>query len=391
MLISIRAVALTATLVVATPVMQNQDPFLGLLTAANAHAKAHNAQTPVLSPNDATLLGPNPAVNVAELHKAGFRIIPWTTDDPARMRALIDLRVDGIISDYPDRLQQVLGEEKAAHPEAADYFRTFVVSAHRGGRGLRPENTLPSFENGLDHLATELETDTGVTTDHVSLIWHDQFLNPESCRRADGAPYTLENRVYTRDISLAEAQSTFICDKLHAQFPEQKNDLALSPAAVAFAAQEHLTSPYVPTHADQLMRFSRFYADYYTKGPGKSHPDAAARAANARKVRFNLETKILPLPNDPIGAPNPPLANGHAEPTTNHTVDPQTFVTTLCGAITRNHMESQAEVQSFDFRTLILVEEQFPKIPTYYLTGDPKLLSSPFVPAALRQPAPKTP
>jgi glycerophosphoryl diester phosphodiesterase len=383
MLISIRTVALAATLVIATPAMPT-DPYLALLTAANTHAKTHNAQTPVLSPVDATLLGPNPAVNVAELHKAGFRIIPWTTNDPEKIRALINLRVDGIISDYPDRLQKVVAEEKAAHPEAAGYFNTFVVSAHRGGRGLRPENTLPSFENGLDHLATELETDTGVTTDHVSLIWHDQFLNPESCRRADGKPYTLENRVYTRDISLAEAQSTFICDKLHAQFPEQKNDLALSPVAVAFAKKEHLISPYVPTHAEQLFHFAAFYADYYSKGPGKSHPDAAARAANARTVRFNLETKILPLPNDPAGPP-PPITNGHAEPTTNHTVDPQTFVNALCGAITRNHMESRAEVQSFDFRTLILVEEQFPKIPTYYLTGDPKLLSSPFVPASLRQ------
>ena len=387
MLISIRAVAITATLFAAMPDMQNQDPYLGLLTAANAHAKAHGAQTPTLSPVDATLLGPNPAVNVAELHKAGFRVIPWTTNDPEKIRALINLRVDGIISDYPDRLQKVLAEEKAAHPEDAAYFAAFISSAHRGGRGLRPENTLPSFENGLDHLVTELETDTGVTTDHVSLIWHDQFLNPESCRRADGKPYTLENRVYTRDISLAEAQSTFICDKLHAQFPEQKNDLALSPVAVAFAKQEHLISPYVPTHAEQLFHFVAFYADYYSKGPGHTHPDAAARAANARKVRFNLETKILPLPNDPAGPP-PTLTNAHAEPTTNHTVDPQTFVTTLCGAITRNHMESRAEVQSFDFRTLILVEEQFPKIPTYYLTGDPKLLSSPLIPAALRQPAP---
>lgn len=386
MLISIRAAALTAALLATMPT----DPYLGLLAAANTHAKAHNAQTPVLSPNDATLLGPNPAVNVAELHQAGFRIIPWTTNDPEKIRALINLRVDGIISDYPDRLQKVVAEEKAAHPEAAAYFRTFVVSAHRGGRGLRPENTLPSFENGLDHLATELETDTGVTTDHVSLIWHDQFLNPESCRRADGAPYTLENRVYTRDISLAEIQSTFICDKLHAQFPEQKNDLALSPVAVAFAKHEHLISPYVPTDAEQLFRFVAFYTDYYRSGPGKSHPDAHTRAANAAKVRFNLETKILPLPNDPSNnsaksAP-PPIADAHAEPTTNHTVDPQTFVTTLCGAITRNHMESRAEVQSFDFRTLILVEEQFPKIPTYYLTGDPKLLSSPLVPASLRQP-----
>jgi glycerophosphoryl diester phosphodiesterase len=365
--------------------MQNQSPYLNLLTAASTHAKAHNAPTPTLSPNDATLLGPNPAVNVAELHQAGFKIVPWTTNDREKIRALIDLRVNGIISDYPDRLQQVLAEEKAAHPEAAAYFSTFDVSAHRGGRGLRPENTLPSFESGLDHLATTLETDTGVTTDHVSLIWHDQFLSPESCRRADGVPYTLENRVYTRDISLAEAQSTFICDKLHPQFPEQKNDLALSPVAVAFAKQEHLISPYVPTHAEQLFRFTRFYTDYYSKGPGRTHPDAAARAANAARVRFNLETKILPLPDDPAGT-TPPITKPHAEPTTNHTFDPQTFVTTLCGTITRNHMEFRAEVQSFDFRTLILVEEQFPKIPTYYLTADPKLLSSPLVPAALRQP-----
>jgi glycerophosphoryl diester phosphodiesterase len=379
----IAALFTTATLTAQQAPVQN--PFLALMTAANAHAKAHHAQTPVLSPVDATLIGPNPSVDVVQLHKAGFKVVPWTTNDPAKMRSLIDLRVDGIISDRPDLLQQVVAEEKAAHPDEAQYFATFVVSAHRGGRGLRPENTLPSFEDGLDHLATELETDTGVTTDHVSLIWHDQFLNPESCRRADGAPYTLENRVYTRDISVHEAQTTFICDKLHPQFPDQKNDLALSPVAVAFAKQEHLISPYVPTHAEQLFRFSRFYAEYYSTGPGKSHPAAAARAANAQKVRFNLETKILPLPNDPAGPP-PPMTNAHAEPTTNHTVDPQTFVTTLCGAIVRNHMESRAEVQSFDFRTLILVEEQFPKIPTYYLTADPKMLSSAFVPASLRQP-----
>ena len=388
MQISIHMRLLVATILTTGTLAAQQapmhDPYLGLLTAANTHAKAHGAQTPVLSPVDATLLGPNPAVNVAELHQAGFRVIPWTTNDPEKIRALINLRVDGLISDYPDRLQQVLAEEKAAHPTEAAYFASFISSAHRGGRGLRPENTLPSFENGLDHLVRELETDTGVTTDHVSLIWHDQFLSLESCRRVDGKPYTLEDRVYTRDISLAEAQSTFICDKLHAQFPEQKNDLALSPVAVAFAKREHLISPYVPTHAEQLFHFVAFYADYYTSGPGKSHPDAAARAANAANVRFNLETKILPLPNDPTG-PNPPITNGHAEPTTNHTVDPQTFVTTLCGAITRNHMESRAEVQSFDFRTLILVEEQFPKIPTYYLTGAPSSLSSPLIPAALRQ------
>jgi len=364
------------------------NPYLGLMTAAHDHAKAHGAPTPVLSPVDATLLSANPSVDIAQLHKAGFQVVPWTTNDPEKMRALINLRVDGIISDRPDLLRAVVKEEAAAHPSDAAYFASFDISAHRGGRGLRPENTLPSFESGLDQLSTTLETDTGVSTDHVSLIWHDQFYSPQSCRRADGAPYTLESRVYLRDISSTEAQRTFICDKLHTQFPDQKNDLALSPVSVAFAQHEHLISPYVPTYVEQLFRFTAFYVDYYRNGPGKSLPHASERAANAAKVRFNIETKILPLPND---EPGKPLPTATGEPTTNHTVDPQTFVTTLAGAIARNHMEDRAEIQSFDFRTLILTEEQFPKIPTYYLTASPKMLSTEFVPAALRQTTPANP
>jgi glycerophosphoryl diester phosphodiesterase len=385
------ALLLTATALTAQQTTMPTNPYLALMTAARAHAEAHGAPTPVLSPVDSTLLGKNPPVNVAQLHQAGFRVVPWTTNDPATMRALIDLRVDGIITDRPDILQTVLRQEKTAHPADAAYFARFDVAAHRGGRGLRPENTLPSFEDGLDHLATTLETDTGVTTDHVSLIWHDQYLNPLSCRHADDTPYTLANRVYTRDISSTEAQRTFICDKLRTgAYPAgvQTNDPSLSPVAVAFAKQAHLISPYVPTNVEQLFHFVAFYADFYRNGPGKSNPDAAARAANAARVRFNIETKILPLPNDPPGrsVSSLPLPKPGAEPTTNHTVDPQTFVTTLCGIITRNHMESRVEVQSFDFRTLQLVEEQFPKIPTYYLTGSPKSLTTTLLPPSLRQP-----
>jgi glycerophosphoryl diester phosphodiesterase len=372
--------ALTASTSWAQASEQAMNPFLSLMTKARAHAAAHGARVaPVLSPNDGTLLGPNPSVNVAELHKAGFKVDSWTTNDAVKMRALIALRVDGIISDRPDILQSVLKEEGAAAPADAAYFASFDVAAHRGGRGLRPENTLPSFESGMDQLANTLETDTGVTTDGVSLIWHDQFLNPQSCRKADGSAYTLDNKVYTRDISSTEAQKTFICDKLHFG-TDQKNDLALSPVAVAFAKEEHLISPYVPTYVEQLFRFAAFYAHFYKDGAGKHHPDAEARWRNAEKVRFNLETKILPdLP--------PAMLKIAGEPDGNHTVGPELFVKTLCGAIKRNHMEGRAEVQSFDFRTLILVEERYPEIPTYYLTGDPRSLSSELVPAALRVPA----
>jgi glycerophosphoryl diester phosphodiesterase len=374
------------------------DPFLGLMTAARAHALAHGAKVaPVLSPVDATMLGMGAAkVNVAALHKIGVAVVPWTTNDPVKMHSLLAQHVDGIISDRPDLLQAALKEAReaaAGDKEELAYLNKVDVTAHRGGRGLRPENTLPSFESGMDQLTTTLETDTGVSTDHVSLIWHDQFYSHQSCRRTDGSPYTLDNRVYLSDISSAEAQRTFICDKLHqgpeygtAQFPDQKNDLSLSPVAVAFAKQEHLGSPYVPTYAEQLFRFAAFYTTYYRTGPGKSHPDAAARAANAAKVRFNLETKILPFPHDAPGKPAP-MKPG-TESATNHTAEPQAFVDALCGAILRTHMESRAEVQSFDFRTLVLVEEQHPAIPTYYLTGSVASLSGPLVPAGLRQPKP---
>ena len=358
--------------------------YLHLMEQAAAHAKQFGALKPALSPVDSSVL--SGAVPVAELQKAGFRVVPWTTNEVAKMRAVIRLGVDGLISDRPDLLREALAAERAASsPEVRERLRTFDVQGHRGGRGLRPENTLPAFESGMDQGINTIETDTGVTTDHVSFIWHDQFLNPQSCRRADGAAYTLENRVYIRDISSTAAQQTFICDKLHFG-PDQKNDLSLSPVAVAFARQEHLQSPYVPTYVEQLFRFTRFYAEYYRSGEGKSHPDAARRAYTADHVRFNLETKILPdrLPPSVAGKQD---VNVPAEMFVNHTVSAQVFVDTLCGAITRNHMQVRSDVQSFDFRTLRLVEEQHPEIATFYLTDNVNLLSSEFVPEELRQKA----
>jgi len=369
--------AARAAIAQTTP-MPAPNPFTALMSQAKAHALAHSAKLPALSPVDASLLVTDPKVDVAALHALGIRVVPWTTNDPAKMKQLIALHIDGLISDRPDLLQQALAEARQSDPTIPAHFD---VQGHRGGRGLRPENTLPAFEAGLDNLITTIETDTGVTTDHVSLIWHDQFLNPESCRRADGAPYDYPQAAYHRDHTLAELQSTFICDKLHPRFPDQRNDLALSPVAVAFAQKEKMISPYAPTYADQLFRFTAFYAGYYRTGPGRTHPDAARRAANAANVHFNLETKILPLPDGGDTKPH-----GNEEPTTNHTFDPQTFVTTLCTAITQAHMESRSDVQSFDFRTLQLVEEQFPQIPTFYLTELPAHLSTDLIPATLRQP-----
>src|SRR5277367_3394518 len=130
---------------------QSPDPYLTLMRKAAAHAKSHGDKyVPALSPDDSLLLGDNPQVKVKTLHAAGFKVVPWTTNDPAKMKALIALGVDGIISDRPDLLLQVVTEERAAGNKLVG----FDVEAHRSGRGLRPENTLPSFESGMDQGAT---------------------------------------------------------------------------------------------------------------------------------------------------------------------------------------------------------------------------------------------
>jgi glycerophosphoryl diester phosphodiesterase len=45
---------------------------------------------------------------VAEAQKLGLQVIPWTVNETAEMERLIDMKVDGLISDYPDRLRRVL-------------------------------------------------------------------------------------------------------------------------------------------------------------------------------------------------------------------------------------------------------------------------------------------
>lgn len=47
---------------------------------------------------------------VADAHRAGLKVLPWTVNNPADMRRLIDMRVDGIITDYPNRLRDVMRE-----------------------------------------------------------------------------------------------------------------------------------------------------------------------------------------------------------------------------------------------------------------------------------------
>ncbi len=52
----------------------------------------------------------------AAAHALGLKVLPWTVNDRSEMSRLIDLGVDGIITDYPDRLRGVMAEKGMALP-----------------------------------------------------------------------------------------------------------------------------------------------------------------------------------------------------------------------------------------------------------------------------------
>ncbi len=53
---------------------------------------------------------------VREAQTLGLQVIPWTVNDPAEMERQIGMKVDGLISDYPDGLRKVMQARGMALP-----------------------------------------------------------------------------------------------------------------------------------------------------------------------------------------------------------------------------------------------------------------------------------
>ena len=386
-----------------------QNPFneeasaVRVMNAVRTHARLHgNTRTPVFSPWNVLLDDGDPATaadtrpappagsglhsasseifNVASLKSAGYSTVTWTVNDSQRMTNLMKLKVDGIISDRPDLLYTaVKGFDANGDGTPGDFLLAdgridpakFDAQGHRGGRNLRPENTLPAMEVALDNLMTTLETDTGISKNDTPVLDHDPYVEAAKCRRADGAPYELADQILVRDLTAREIQSQFICDKTF-RGPTQTNDRALSPVAVAFAGDAGLADPYVMPTLQQLFDFVDSYVSYYKTGAGSSHPMATQRWKNAERVRFNIETKVNPRTD------TDELGRVFAQ----RTIGPKRFARTVARTIVSNDLEARADIQSFDFRTLLEVQERFPEIRTVYLFGDFPKFDDPSIPGS---------
>ena len=198
------------------------------------------------------------------------------------------------------------------------------IQGHRGARGLAPENTLPAFARALAIGVTTLELDCAITRDGVVVVSHDPAFNPDIARGPDGK--------WLREAGPAiwslDFQGT------------QRYDVGRINPASAYAKRWPEQRPVDGTRIPRL-------ADLF----------ALVRKSGNETVRFNIETKISPL-----------------EP--GATTTPEDFARKLIAAIRVGGMEQRAAIQSFDWRTLQIVQKEAPAIPTVYLTVEKGFMDS---------------
>ena len=199
---------------------------------------------------------------------------------------------------------------------AASSAAAFDLQGHRGARGLAPENTLEGFALALSIGVSTLELDLGMSKDGVVVVHHDIWLNPDTARGPDGV-FLAQRGPALRALMLVEIQ---------------RYDVGrLKPGtayAASFPAQHPIDGARVPTLAAVF--------------------DLAKRA-KADRVRFNIETKMMPS-------------------TRADTADPETFAAAVIRAVTDAGLAARVSVQSFDWSTLAVFRRLAPEIPRVCLT-----------------------
>lgn len=98
------------------------------------------------------------------------------------------------------------------------------VQAHRGGRGLMPENTTEAMINAINLGVNTLELDLGISKDLKVVVSHDPYMNYKFVTRPDGSAIekadTRKYAIYNMPYDSLSLYETGL--KPYAAFPEQK-------------------------------------------------------------------------------------------------------------------------------------------------------------------------
>lgn len=203
-------------------------------------------------------------------------------------------------------------------------FPEFSTEAHRGGRGLMPENTIPAMKSAIDLGVTTLEIDTHISKDGQVFLSHDNYINPSFTLDSNGKEIPESDNkkypFYQMDYGLIKKYD--VGSKINTKFPEQKKIKASMPllSDLIDSVQTHI------------------------KLNGK------------KQVFYNIETKSS-ADGDNILHPNP-----------------EKFVDLLVGVLESKKIIPYVVIQSFDVRTLQVINKKYPHIKTSFLLENKKSL-----------------
>lgn len=196
-------------------------------------------------------------------------------------------------------------------------YDVFDLEAHRGGRDVRPENTLYSYAYAIELGATSIECDMQLTKDGQIVMSHNPILNSDITRDENGN--YIENNKY--DIRLMTV------DEL------KKFDVGVMDPNCGEYYDLHGKTQFtydakIPT-LEELMQLIQSYGD--------------------KNIVLNIETKSYP---DPASA-------GYK-----NNADPKKFVEIFNNIVKKYDMEDRVVLQSFDWQTLIEMKKLNPNIST---------------------------
>jgi glycerophosphoryl diester phosphodiesterase len=207
-----------------------------------------------------------------------------------------------------------------------DVPTSFDKQAHRGGRGLMPENTIPAMLKAVDLGVTTLEMDVVITADRMVILSHDQYYNYEITTVEAGNPVTKQNQdsftIYT--MTYDQTRKFDVGLKPNASFPRQQKVKAIKPLL-----------------ADVIDSVESYVA--INKKP---------------HVYYNIETKSKPSGDNKL-----------------HPV-PEDYVDLLMGVINQKNITARTIIQSFDFRTLQVMHKKYPAIKLAALIQNPLSVES---------------
>lgn len=193
----------------------------------------------------------------------------------------------------------------------------FDTEAHRGGRGLMPENTVPAMLHALDLGITTLEMDCHITQDNKVVLTHDDYINPSFSFTPEGTEIPQEDakKYAIYKMPYEQVKKFDVGSKVNDKFPQQKK-----------------LKTYIP-QLDEVIEEVQGYL----------------KAKNKPQVFYNIETKSKPAGDNQLHP------------------DPETFVRLLMEVIESKKINPWVIIQSFDPRTLRVMHQKYPKVRTSLL------------------------